>query len=109
VRYLLHPPFAMERLRYDPAAGTVACHTAKMAPDENGRFDSTTVYSARDWLLLAASFAVSTDSPRQRGLISSPLITNLHPFCSASSPNPRKFAGAYHRAKPLPKQFPIYY
>ena len=50
MRYLLHPPFAMERLRYDPAAGTVACHTAKKAPDEDGRFDSPTVSSALDWL-----------------------------------------------------------
>jgi hypothetical protein len=40
----------MERLRYDPAAGTVACHTAKKAPDEDGRFDSPTVSSALDWL-----------------------------------------------------------
>jgi hypothetical protein len=50
VRYLLHLPFAMERLRYDPAAGTVACDTAKKVPDEDGSFDSTTVSSALDWL-----------------------------------------------------------
>ena len=55
VRYLLHPPFAMERLHYDPAAGTVACHSAKKAPDEQGRSDSTTISSALDWLAAIAT------------------------------------------------------
>ena len=50
VRYLLHPAFAMERLHYDPAAGTVTYNPAKQARDRHGRPDSPAVSSALDWL-----------------------------------------------------------
>jgi hypothetical protein len=50
VRYLLHPPFAMERLHYDPATGTVIYHPAKKGSDQDGKSDSPAISSALDWL-----------------------------------------------------------
>jgi hypothetical protein len=50
VRYLLHPPFALDRLHYDPDTGTVIYHPAKKGSDQDSKSDSPAISSALDWL-----------------------------------------------------------
>lgn len=50
VRYLLHPPFALDRLHYDSHTGTVSYHPEKKGSDRGSNSDSPTISSALDWL-----------------------------------------------------------
>ena len=50
LRYLLHPAFAMERLHYDPAAGTITYNPATQACHRHGQPDSPALSPALDWL-----------------------------------------------------------
>jgi hypothetical protein len=50
VRYLLHPPFALDRLHYDSHTGTVTYHPEKKGSDRGSNSDSPAISSALDWL-----------------------------------------------------------
>ena len=50
VRYLLHPPIALDRLHYDPDSGTVTYHPAQNGSNRDGDSHSPITSSALDWL-----------------------------------------------------------
>jgi hypothetical protein len=50
VRYLLHPPFALDRLHYDSDTGTVIYHPATKGSEQHGKSDPPAISSALDWL-----------------------------------------------------------